>query len=139
MSGHPCSRPKDGYVTDSALESRLRGVVPPSEIYPLEAETPLAGEAETGLRGWALLAKSLVDRLGALALLILLSPFLVAIALAVRLTSPGPVLYNQVRVGQAGSAVHTAKVPHHERRRSRPADISRMYERGRRTAVQDAA
>ncbi|MEU0673520.1 sugar transferase [Streptomyces sp. NPDC006172] len=44
--------------------------------------------------------KSAVDRLGALALIALLSPLLVVLALAVRLGSPGPVLYRQTRVGR---------------------------------------
>lgn len=52
-------------------------------------------------KGW-LLAKGLVDRMGAAALLLALSPVLAAVALAVKRGSAGPVLYRQERVGQHG-------------------------------------
>jgi exopolysaccharide biosynthesis polyprenyl glycosylphosphotransferase len=51
---------------------------------------------------WALFFKNLIDRCGAAAGLILLSPFLLAIAAAVRLTSPGPALFRQQRAGLHG-------------------------------------
>ncbi|HET9768444.1 MAG TPA: sugar transferase [Thermoanaerobaculia bacterium] len=44
--------------------------------------------------------KRLLDVMGAGAWLLLASPAMIACALAVRLTSPGPVLYRQVRVGR---------------------------------------
>ncbi|MFC4505347.1 MULTISPECIES: exopolysaccharide biosynthesis polyprenyl glycosylphosphotransferase [Streptomyces] len=47
-------------------------------------------------------AKTAVDRLGALLLIALLAPLLLLLALAVRLGSPGPVLYRQTRVGRYG-------------------------------------
>ncbi|MFF3500962.1 sugar transferase [Streptomyces sp. NPDC003247] len=53
-------------------------------------------------RGAHTVAKSLVDRLGALALIALFSPLLFLLALAVRLGSPGPILYRQTRVGRNG-------------------------------------
>jgi exopolysaccharide biosynthesis polyprenyl glycosylphosphotransferase len=46
--------------------------------------------------------KTVVDRLAALLGLLVLSPLLVAIALAVRLTSTGPVIFRQVRTGRDG-------------------------------------
>jgi exopolysaccharide biosynthesis polyprenyl glycosylphosphotransferase len=49
-----------------------------------------------------LLLKDLLDRLGALGLIIVLSPFMLAIAALVKLTSPGPVLFRQERSGLAG-------------------------------------
>ena len=48
------------------------------------------------------LVKRAIDAVVAAVALILLSPLLLAIALAVRLTSSGPVLYHQQRVGQDG-------------------------------------
>ncbi|WP_340374372.1 sugar transferase [Streptomyces sp. SS7] len=53
-------------------------------------------------RGAHAAAKTAVDRVGALLLLLLLSPLLLLLALAVRLGSPGPVLYRQTRVGRHG-------------------------------------
>ncbi|WP_306204802.1 sugar transferase [Actinoplanes sp. RD1] len=55
------------------------------------------------LHGGARMIKDLVDRLGALALLVLFGPVLLTVALCVRLTSRGPVLFRQVRVGRDGS------------------------------------
>lgn len=47
-------------------------------------------------------AKRLLDITGASVGLILLAPVMAAVALAVRLDSPGPVLYRQLRVGRIG-------------------------------------
>lgn len=49
-----------------------------------------------------LLIKEVMDRVGAAVALILLSPFLVVVALLVKLTSPGPILFRQERSGLAG-------------------------------------
>jgi exopolysaccharide biosynthesis polyprenyl glycosylphosphotransferase len=54
------------------------------------------------LHGGSRLVKDLFDRLGALVLLIVLGPLLVGLALCVRATSRGPVLFRQVRVGRDG-------------------------------------
>ena len=48
------------------------------------------------------MAKRLLDLLLAGCGLIVLSPVLLAIALAIRLDSPGPVFFRQVRVGRHG-------------------------------------
>ncbi len=49
------------------------------------------------------MAKRLFDLVVALAALLLLSPLLLAVALAVRLDSPGPVFFRQERVGRGGA------------------------------------
>ncbi|GAA2872941.1 exopolysaccharide biosynthesis polyprenyl glycosylphosphotransferase [Actinoplanes cyaneus] len=54
------------------------------------------------LHGGSRLVKELVDRAGALLLLVLFAPVLLTVALCVRLTSRGPVLFRQVRVGRDG-------------------------------------
>jgi exopolysaccharide biosynthesis polyprenyl glycosylphosphotransferase len=51
---------------------------------------------------WALMVKEIVDRLGALALLILTSCVMLAVALAIKFTSPGPVIFMQRRAGKNG-------------------------------------
>ena len=48
------------------------------------------------------LAKRLFDLLGAALALLLLSPLLLLIALAIKLDSPGPVFFRQLRVGRHG-------------------------------------
>ncbi len=47
-------------------------------------------------------AKKMMDLVGAAGGLVLLSPLLLAIALVIRLESPGPVLFRQVRRGRGG-------------------------------------
>jgi len=44
--------------------------------------------------------KRVFDLIGALLLLVLLSPLLIAVALAIKITSPGEVLFKQQRLGQ---------------------------------------
>ncbi|MFC6147937.1 MULTISPECIES: sugar transferase [Mumia] len=51
----------------------------------------------------ALWIKGVIDRVGALLLLLLLSPVFVGIALAVKLTTTGPVFFRQTRTGIGGS------------------------------------
>ncbi|WP_307792394.1 sugar transferase [Streptomyces verrucosisporus] len=51
-------------------------------------------------RGLPVLLKRITDWVGALLLTAVLSPVLLGVAAAVRLSSPGPVIYRQVRVGQ---------------------------------------
>ncbi|MBP7668225.1 MAG: sugar transferase, partial [Burkholderiaceae bacterium] len=48
------------------------------------------------------MAKRLFDLVGASLALLLLSPLLLLVALAIRLDSPGPVFFRQERVGRGG-------------------------------------
>ncbi len=66
-------------------------------VNALEECTPRAVHGD-----WYEWGKPLFDRIVALLALIVLTPVLLAIALAVRLDSPGPIIYRQKRVGQAG-------------------------------------
>ncbi|MFJ4366619.1 sugar transferase [Streptomyces chartreusis] len=60
-------------------------------------------------RGATLLVKGVLDRVGAAVLLVLFAPVLTAVAIAVRLDSPGTVLHRQVRVGHRGRHFTLAK------------------------------
>ena len=60
---------------------------------------PLLHVDEPALSGGRRIAKACVDRLLAAVALVILLPLLVAIGLAVRLTSPGPALFKQKRAG----------------------------------------
>ena len=51
---------------------------------------------------WALLVKDLIDRTGALIGLLVLAPVLVMVAIGIKLTSPGPVIFRQARGGKNG-------------------------------------
>jgi len=51
---------------------------------------------------WALLVKGLFDRVAAFLSLVVLSPLLLAVAIAIKITSPGPVIFRQKRAGRHG-------------------------------------
>lgn len=70
---------------------------------------PVVGLCESPLRGAAALAKRVEDLLLASAALALLWPLMLAIALAVRLDSPGPALFRQRRVGLDGRPIEVWK------------------------------
>jgi len=59
-------------------------------------------------RSWLLWKRSL-DIVASLALLVVLSPLAIAVAIAVRMSSPGPVLFSQLRAGKNGRAFRMFK------------------------------
>lgn len=63
---------------------------------------PLLHVDEPQLSGGRRVAKEVIDRSLALLGLLLLSPLLVGIALAIRLTSSGPAIFHQTRLGREG-------------------------------------
>ena len=63
---------------------------------------PLLHVDEPTLSGGRRIAKGCVDRIASAVGLLILLPLLVAIAIAVRITSPGPALFRQTRVGLHG-------------------------------------
>jgi exopolysaccharide biosynthesis polyprenyl glycosylphosphotransferase len=70
---------------------------------------PLLRVQRAALRRRAWLIRRATEVLIASVLLILASPLLAAIAVAVRLGSPGPILFRQPRTGQAGRTITVAK------------------------------
>ncbi|HEX6423408.1 MAG TPA: sugar transferase [Acidimicrobiales bacterium] len=87
----------DVLVAPAVTDVVRHGVTP----HPLGA-FPLLRVEGCRLSGARLVAKVVFDRVGAALLLLLLSPVILAAALAVKLSSPGPVLYRQMRIGQHG-------------------------------------
>jgi exopolysaccharide biosynthesis polyprenyl glycosylphosphotransferase len=65
--------------------------------------TPLMGLRSVHPKGWQFALKHGFDRVGAALLLLCFGPLMAAIALAVRLSSPGPVIFRQRRVGRDGT------------------------------------
>jgi exopolysaccharide biosynthesis polyprenyl glycosylphosphotransferase len=63
---------------------------------------PIIGVKEISITGWNLALKRASDILLSSAGLILLAPLMLLIAVAIKLDSPGPVLFKQVRVGKGG-------------------------------------
>ena len=70
---------------------------------------PLMRLVRPGERGRQLVVKRLMDIVISVPLLVVLAPLYLLIALAVRLTSRGPALFRQVRVGQGGRHFHMWK------------------------------
>jgi Undecaprenyl-phosphate glucose phosphotransferase len=69
------------------------------------AGIPMLSVLERPLSGWSLVLKGLEDRvLGAL-LVVLLSPLLAILAMAIKLDSPGPVVFRQRRYGFNNNAI----------------------------------
>jgi exopolysaccharide biosynthesis polyprenyl glycosylphosphotransferase len=63
---------------------------------------PLFGLHSIDPKGWQFAVKHLFDRLGAAVALFLISPLMLSLALLVRASSPGPVLFRQQRIGRDG-------------------------------------
>lgn len=61
------------------------------------------------LYGWNLVIKRVMDVIGAVAALILFAPVLLAVSALVKVTSPGPVLFRQERMGLDGQAFQMLK------------------------------
>jgi exopolysaccharide biosynthesis polyprenyl glycosylphosphotransferase len=70
--------------------------------FVLRRAEPIAVLSRPALVGSQLVLKRVVDLVGALLGLLVLSPLLLAVSLAIRLSSRGPVLFRQVRVGLGG-------------------------------------
>ncbi|MBN1287123.1 MAG: undecaprenyl-phosphate glucose phosphotransferase [Anaerolineae bacterium] len=70
---------------------------------------PLLDVRDVALHGWKLSLKRGLDVFGAVAGLVLLSPFMLLTALLVRLSSPGPVFICQERMGLDGRRFYMVK------------------------------
>lgn len=70
---------------------------------------PIVNLNDSPLDGWGAIVKRVTDFILALLALILLSPVLLLIALAVKVSSPGPVLFKQERMGLDGKTFNMLK------------------------------
>jgi len=73
------------------------------------AGIPLFHLSESPLVGGALFSKLVLDKVLAVIFLIILSPVMLCVATAVKLTSPGPVLFKQARHGLDGKIIYVLK------------------------------
>ena len=73
-------------------------------------EGPIALLSSPALVGWQLVVKRMLDVTGAAFGMLLLSPVIVVCALLVKLTSKGPVIFRQVRVGLGGEEFEMFKL-----------------------------
>lgn len=86
--------PVDIRLSAHATKLRLR-----PRAYSYLGDVPLLDVFDKPLADWDVLLKGVFDRFVGLALLLALSPAMLGVALAVKLTSPGPVLFRQKRYG----------------------------------------
>jgi exopolysaccharide biosynthesis polyprenyl glycosylphosphotransferase len=70
---------------------------------------PVLGIRPLDPKGWQFRVKYAMDKPLALLGLLVLSPVMVAVALAVKLSSPGPILFRQRRIGQDGQIFEMLK------------------------------
>jgi lipopolysaccharide/colanic/teichoic acid biosynthesis glycosyltransferase/GT2 family glycosyltransferase len=73
------------------------------------AGTP-PGARQPVIPGWKRLVKRLIDIVGALIGLVISIPFVAIAAIAIKLDSPGPVFYVQVRIGEHGRPFRLVKL-----------------------------
>jgi exopolysaccharide biosynthesis polyprenyl glycosylphosphotransferase len=92
----------EGAVAEMVVDPGLMEVAGPRlHVEPVDG-LPLLRLTRPTFTGVSWLAKHLVDRFGAALLLVLLSPLLLTLALAIKLDDGGPVLFRQTRVGRHG-------------------------------------
>jgi len=73
-------------------------------------EGPISLLSSPALLGWQLVAKRSLDVTGAVLGLVIGAPVLAVAALAVKITSPGPILFRQRRVGLGGETFEMLKL-----------------------------
>lgn len=71
----------------------------PNRRFTTVGHLPMMQLFERPISGWSFVAKSIEDRILAVGLLLFFAPLLLLIALAIKLDSPGPVLFRQKRYG----------------------------------------
>jgi exopolysaccharide biosynthesis polyprenyl glycosylphosphotransferase len=92
----------EGTGVDLLVAPALTDVAGPRVHVRPVSGLPLLQISEPEFSGARRLLKGVLDVAGALLGLVLFGPAMLAIALAVRVTSPGPVLFRQVRIGRDG-------------------------------------
>src|SRR4051794_1095443 len=92
----------EGTGVDLVVAPQLTDIAGPRvHIRPIEG-LPLLYVEEPTLSGLAWLVKNVIDRLVALLGLIVGLPIFLAIAVAIRISDPGPVFFRQTRIGREG-------------------------------------
>ncbi len=97
----------------------LEASMVPSPVLDYLWTVPVGWLRSPSKRFAQVLLKRTSDVLGALLLLIVAAPLMVGLAVAVKCSSPGPVLFRQRRIGRHGTRVQPPEVPHHARARAR--------------------
>jgi exopolysaccharide biosynthesis polyprenyl glycosylphosphotransferase len=99
----------EGTGVDLVVAPQLTDIAGPRvHIRPVEG-LPLLYVEEPTLSGLAWLVKNVMDRVVALVGLLIVLPFFPIIALAIKLSNPGPVFFRQPRVGREGQTFNVIK------------------------------
>lgn len=99
----------EGTGVDMAITLNLTDVAGPRVLMQPVNGLPLVYVDEARFTGSKYIVKSLFDWCGAFLITAVVSPVLLALALLVKLTSRGPVLYKQERIGKDGRPFHMYK------------------------------
>lgn len=86
-----------GSYPDHLFEKLLREDEPSPDLFPLNLDD------SNNCRQWQLRIKRLLDIVGSLLGIIIFSPIMIITAIAIKLTSPGPVIFTQHRFGMKGN------------------------------------
>jgi exopolysaccharide biosynthesis polyprenyl glycosylphosphotransferase len=107
------------YASDIAVACEKQGILIRvlSNLFDLENAQPMADQLEgsavithhSAADGWPLMIKRLIDFTVSLALIVVLAPILLLVAVLIRLTTRGPVLFVQKRVGLNKRLFHIYK------------------------------
>lgn len=93
-------------IVSQCGEQGIPVIFPSSDLFELNGSQSASGELEAvvtiatrNISGPAAVLKRAIDVVGAAVLLLALAPLMLGVALVVKATSPGPVLFSQERVG----------------------------------------
>ena len=116
--------------TDLCLAPALLDVAGPRTTVRSAAGMPLLYVDHPDLSGARQVIKSVLDKFIALSVLVLFSPFLLAVAVAIRMQDGGPSLFRQVRMGKEGRPFRLYKfrtmVPDAEQQKASLASLNEV-------------
>lgn len=87
------------YAADMYILLSVDDLLPSNEQSKLSGNLPIINVKKAPLHGWQGLIKTGFDKLIAATLLIMLLPVLGIVAVLIRMDSPGPILFRQIRTG----------------------------------------
>lgn len=100
----------EGTGVDLVVAPALTNIAGPRIHLRPVAGLPLLHVEEPRLPRGGQLVKDVFDRVGAASLLLALSPLLLVLAVVIRVTSPGPVFFRQLRIGRGGEVFDVWKL-----------------------------
>lgn len=95
---YECRKEKALFVLVPHFNGLLRGVIEIGKIGDLGSIV----FRDVAMTGWQRYAKRLLDIVGSFLCIIIASPLLASVAIAIKLNSPGPVFFTQERIGKNG-------------------------------------